>query len=283
MCEQKKATKVIPTDRDFINANIKGFNNNVGKITNYVTSMYAICKLFTPESEEYKMLTYRIMCGQKYQQDSIDSTKGIPTTLKVVKIYEEMNRVLSGRADFNNMIERVGESFRRKLLDDIYALWMTASADDFGGTVFFPTAGAYDEEAMLELIEHVEAAAGGKPATIIGTAKAVRNLKPGMDANTAKEELYSLGYFGKFYGTDVVKVPQRHKIGTTDFVFDDGMLSVIAGDEKPIKCVYEGDSLLSIVDPLQNADLTNSYLYGDHYGLGIVTTGNTGIGRYQIV
>ena len=44
-----------------------------------------------------------------------------------------------------------------------------------------------------------------------------------------------MGYVGKFYGTPVVAEPQRHKIGSTDFVLADNVLTVIAGDDKPIK------------------------------------------------
>ena len=43
----------------------------------------------------------------------------IPTTLRAVKIYEELNRVLSGRVDFNQFITKVAESFRQELLSDI--------------------------------------------------------------------------------------------------------------------------------------------------------------------
>ena len=35
--------------------------------------------------------------------------------------------------------------------------------------------------------------------------------------------------------------------------------------------------------PLQNADFTQEYLYGEKYGVGIVLAGgNAGIGRYEI-
>ena len=37
-----------------------------------------------------------------------------------------------------------------------------------------------DRDALLDLIAHVEAAAGGKTATIVGTKKAVRNLAPSV-------------------------------------------------------------------------------------------------------
>lgn len=159
----------------------------------------------------------------------------IPTSLKSVRIYEEMNRVLSGRVDFNDFITRVAESFRQKLLGDIYGLWSGATAEDFGGVTYFPTAGSYDEDKLLDLIAHVEAAAGGKTATIVGTKKAVRNLMPSIQSDAFKDDLYNLGYAGKFYGTPVVCTPQRHKVGTTDFVLRDDVLTVVAGDDKPIK------------------------------------------------
>ena len=221
--------------------------------------------------------------GIRRQRLSGTSEVSIPTSLKVVKIYEELNRVLSGRVDFNFFINKVAESFRQKLLNDIYTLWSNATAQDFGGITYFPAAGAYDEEELLDLIAHVEAAAGGKPATIIGTKKAIRNLDITPFGDKAKEDLYNMGYAGKFYGTPVVVVPQRHKVGSTEFVMDDDVLTIIAGDDKPIKCVYEGSPIVLMGDPLQNADFTQEYLYGEKYGMGIVLAGgNAGIGRYEI-
>ena len=228
--------------------------------------------------------------------DAADGTQGIrrqrlrgvtqtsiPTSFKVVKIYEEMNRVLSGQVDFNYFINKVAESFRRKLLDDIYGLWSTATAADFGGTTYFPAAGTYSEDALLDLINHVEAAANGATATIIGTKKAVRNLAPSIQGTDSKSDLYNMGYYGNFYGTSVVVTPQRHKVGSTDFIFPDNVLTVIAGDDKPIKCVYEGQSTVILGDLTKNSDLTQDYFYGEKYGMGIVLAGgNAGIGRYEM-
>lgn len=207
----------------------------------------------------------------------------IPTTLKAVRIYEELNRVLAGRIDFNEMIDKVAESFRQQLLNDIYALWIGATADQLGGVTYFPAAGTYDEDDLLELIAHVEAAAGGKTATIVGTAKALRNLKESIQSDGARDELHNFGYYGKFYGTPCIKVPQRHKLGTDEFVMDDDVLTIVAGDQKFIKCVYEGDSLMILGDPLKNADLTQEFFYADRYGMGIVLAGrNAGVGRYEM-
>ena len=177
----------------------------------------------------------------------------------------------------------VSESFRQKLLNDIYTLWSGATADQFGGTTYFPVAGAYDEDELLDLISHVEAAANGQQATIIGTKKALRKLKASIQNDGAKDDLYNMGYYGKFYGTPVVAAPQRHKVGSTEFVFDDDVITIIAGDDKPIKVVYEGSPIVLMGDPMSNADFTQEYLYGEKYGMGIVLAGgNAGVGRYEM-
>lgn len=171
--------------------------------------------------------------GIRRQRLGGSTETSIPTKLHVVKIYEEMNRVLSGRVDFNHFINKVAESVRQQLLNEIYTLWSGATAEQMGGVTYFPNAGAYDEDELLDLISHVEAAAGGKTATIVGTKKAIRNLKSAIVSDNAKNDLYNMGYYGKFYGTPAVVVPQRHKVGSSEFVMDDDVLTIIAGDDKP--------------------------------------------------
>lgn len=207
----------------------------------------------------------------------------IKTTTKGVRIYEELNRILAGRVDFNDFIARVSQSIQQRLLNDIYNLWISATAEQMGGVTYFPVAGSYDEDALMTLISHVEAAAGGKKAVIVGTKKALRKLKESIQSNTAKDELHAMGYYGTFYGTPCVAVPQRHKVGSTEFVMDDDTLTIIAGDDKPFKVVYEGNTLIIPGNPMDNADLTQEYLITEKWGMGIVLAGgNSGIGRYEI-
>ena len=180
----------------------------------------------------------------------------------------------------------VAESFRRDMLNKIYALWSNATAAQMGGTTYFPAAGTYNEDALLELIAHVEAAAGDRKATIIGTKKALRNLKEGIftdPAQAAKDEIHNLGYFGKFYGTPCVEIPQRHQVGSTNFLMNDNILTIVAGDDKPIKVVREGEGIVHLGDPFDNQDLSQEYIYGEKYGMGILLAGgNSGIGRYEM-
>lgn len=77
MCAQRRAEKCIPTEDDFVRTNINSFGNNIGQITNRVTSMYDIAAKYQPGCQEYDILQYRIQCGQQFQQDEIDKSKGI--------------------------------------------------------------------------------------------------------------------------------------------------------------------------------------------------------------
>ena len=58
-------------------SNKDGFGNDVGTITNRVTAMFDVLASFKQGSSEYNELMDRIICGQAYQQESIDKIKGI--------------------------------------------------------------------------------------------------------------------------------------------------------------------------------------------------------------
>ena len=76
-CVQRNASKVIVSEREIKKTNKNGMGNQVGTITNYVTSMMEVQSHFEKDSKEYKELEYRIECGQLYQQNELDKIKGI--------------------------------------------------------------------------------------------------------------------------------------------------------------------------------------------------------------
>lgn len=77
VCVQRKAEKKIADENDIIQANKLAFNDDIGIVTNHVTSMIEVQAGFEPGTPEYETLAYRIMCGQLYQQNTIDRAKGI--------------------------------------------------------------------------------------------------------------------------------------------------------------------------------------------------------------
>lgn len=76
-CMQRKAEKIIPTEKDMVQANKLAFGDEIGTTTNRITAMIERQSLFDKDSEEYSVLDYRIKCGQHFQQNSIDKAKGI--------------------------------------------------------------------------------------------------------------------------------------------------------------------------------------------------------------
>lgn len=110
MCAQRKAAKTIPTEDDFVRSNIESFGNDIGQVTNRITSMFEIRSKFEKDSEEYKELSYRIKCGQLYQQNAIDKAKGI--------ICKPMPKAWYDRHTVNKIEDEEGKSFYRAIVAD---------------------------------------------------------------------------------------------------------------------------------------------------------------------
>lgn len=202
----------------------------------------------------------------------------VKTQLKGIKIYEELRRILAGRVDFNELIDKVTEAFQKKIANDSYEAVVSA----FNGLVAPYTngaAGSFSEETLTKIIDHVEAATG-KKAVILGSKQAVRKITgvKGADSNSAKEDLFAMGYYGHFYTTPIVVMENGHKVGTTDFILGND-LYIIAGDDKFIKAATEGETLMIQGDPMNNADLTQEYMVAMAYGIKVVICDQMGVYR----
>lgn len=210
------------------------------------------------------------------QRLNAGSKISIPTQLRAIKVYEELRRLMAGRVDFATLIDRVGTSFTQQIRNDIYTCFSGITTTTAGLNATYVKTGTYSEDTLLDLISHVEAATG-KTATVMGTKKALRKVTTAVQSNEAKSDMYNIGYYGKFNGTPLVSVKQVHKAGTDDFLLDDNKLYVIAADDKPIKFVNEGTGLLINHESMENADLTQEYLYGQAYGVGAIFNEKMGI------
>nr|DAM26885.1 MAG TPA: capsid protein [Caudoviricetes sp.]DAO18385.1 MAG TPA: capsid protein [Caudoviricetes sp.] len=197
----------------------------------------------------------------------------VNTQLRAVKIYEELNRVLAGRIDFNKFVDLVGKSFTKQELDAAYAAF-TGMFSKLQAP--YTVTGTYDEEKLLDLIEHVETSTG-ESAVIIGTKKALRKIKTATMSDSAKEDVYAMGYIGHLAGTPLVAVKQRHKDGTDDFLLSDDVIYVFAGDTKPIKRVTEGDVTMLMGNPMDNADMTQEFLMMKRTGIAVIFDRDFGV------
>lgn len=193
----------------------------------------------------------------------------VETKLKVVKVYEELKRLLARRTDFNMFIQKVSDAMTKKIKEDTYTAFKSVSATTRGLNSTYVKSGTYSESVLLELVEHVSAATESTPI-IYGTKTALRKVTTAVVSDEAKTDLYNFGFYGKFNGVNMVYLPQRHKTGTDEFLLEDDKIYVIAGNDKPIKVVNVGTGLLSANDPMQSAEFVQNYLYGQEFGVGLV-------------
>lgn len=210
------------------------------------------------------------------QRLDVGTNVSIPVSWKGIEIYEHLSRLLSGRIDFNEMLQALEEAFRLKINEDIYTAFTGAFTSLPAG---FNANGSFDEDTLLDLIEHIEAATG-KSAIITGTRKALRKVTTAIISDSAKEEMYKMGYYGSFNGTPMIRIKQVHNVGTYTFKLSESDLYVTTGDEKPVKFITEGEMRIINGDALANQDLTQDYFSATQYGTGIVITDL--FGKYAI-
>ena len=210
----------------------------------------------------------------------------IDTEMRAIKVYEELNRLLAGRVDFNTLVDRLSRSFTRNMRNEILSAFESISANTTGLNATYVKTGTFDVATLRALIDHVEAATGAQ-ATIVGTKAGLGKVIDSsanaisLASDSAKEDLYNFGYLGRFYATPMVAMKQVHKVGTDEFAINDNKIYVMAGSDKPIKLVREGDGLMISTDAFSNADLTQEYLYGERYGLGVIFNQRMGIYTLQ--
>lgn len=200
----------------------------------------------------------------------------LTTKLKGIKVYEEMRRLMAGRVDFNTLIDRASYSFTNQMRNDIYAAFAGINAATAGLSETYVKTGSWDADTLMDIIAHVEASTG-KAATVMGTKKALRKIQDATQSDEAKSDLYNIGFYGKFYGTPLVSVKQIHKTNSDEFLLPDDKLWILASEDKPVKCVNEGEGLLIQRESLENADLTQEWAWYQAYGCGVICNEKMGI------
>lgn len=214
--------------------------------------------------------------GVRRQRIAGGATVTVPTFMKVVRVYEGLGRLLAGRIDFNKFVEGVAKAFKDYIADAAYTAIDGLTAATAGLSSTYVLTGTPTEADIVELIEHVEAATG-KTAKIIGTKGALRKLNIAQAGEMYKDDMYKIGYMGMFNGTPCIRMNQAHKPGTDTFALKDNKIIIVAGDDKPIKVVREGEGMLIEHEADKNADLTQEYVYGEQIGVGVAIAGKIGV------
>lgn len=199
----------------------------------------------------------------------------IEPVLHGIKIYEELRRIASKRVDFGHLIDVAIKSFAKARIDDAYEA-TKAVFDGIASTSKYYASGTFSEETLVNLIDYVEAKTGMK-ASILGSKQAVRKIigVRGDQSDTAKEQMFAMGYYGKFYTTPIYVMD--NVLGADDEFLLPNDLYIIAGDEKFLKGVEEGQTLVIPGNPIDNADLSQEWLMAQRWAIKAIVAAKSGV------
>lgn len=203
----------------------------------------------------------------------------VATSMHAVRAYEEFARFMAGRINWNELCDKVALSFKKAIWEDIYTAFKGINVNTIGLNANYVVGGSFNGAKMHTLIDHIEAATG-KTATIVGTRAALARCEGAEKADSAKESMHNAGFYGKFDGTPMVMIRQQHKAGTEEFLFDNDTLYVVASDDKFLKLVYEGETVVDDRDFTANADMTLEFRMLMAWGVALVINGK--IGKYTL-
>ena len=185
-----------------------------------------------------------------------------------IKFYEELPLIMSGKISWADLVDKTSKSYAYNISVEVCDAVISAAND----SRIISITGTYDEDKLLREVSNVEMANPGKTARIFGTKVALRKISITNAGEAAKNDWYSLGYYGKFAGSvECIELKNAYRADGKTQVIPDDLLLIIATDDKFIKHYTEGDTLIVANDNIgDNADLTQDYLAINSSATGVV-------------
>lgn len=198
-----------------------------------------------------------------------------------IAVYEYFDRFLAGRCDLAKLVALAQEAINKGISESVYTTFAEALTKLPNVFVF---KGSYDEGKISSVLGHVEAHNQSVPK-LVGTRTAIAKLQNKVPvtglSDAMKDQKNKLGYVEYWNGYQCVTLPQMHKKGTFDFVFDDNKILAMSGDEKLVKVCFEGNSqVYEINENGVNADKTMQTTITLKFGTAVVF--NSAIGTIEI-
>lgn len=193
----------------------------------------------------------------------------VPTRNYGVKIYEELDRFLSGDVDWNAMIQNVSLSFALQIRDEV----MSAIVDNFpheGAEETSVTIG--DDPAEREILEFAQRikAKTRQDVSIYGTKLALHKIKPDVTSDAQDGSRNATGYYDQIAGIPMYELEDSLNDNGEFLLGDDFVLILPETRDKMIKVVNEGESYTEEGRPEGNASMDLEYIMTNRMGIAII-------------
>lgn len=230
-------------DNEFFNTFVEDRNKADGDRTDFWVDEDVVLTVAKTAGDHHDYVMQRLAAGSSYT---------VPTSKYAVKVGGDIRLFLTGRRDWNQLIDAIAKAYVKKIQDEIYAEFMNAAkklpvTDGFTGT------GALTKdkkEAFDEIISNVATANDVSGVVIMGTKTALKKLNALTDVDwvsaSQKEAVANTGILGSYEGTPLIEIPQRFKDNKlAEKLVDSTVLLIFPMiDYKPIKFVDGGESIL---------------------------------------
>lgn len=201
------------------------------------------------------------------RQEIFGSKFTVDTDWFGAKTFAELERFLNGEINWQKLIQRIAKSFEHKMQVQIYDAFM--GSYDLLRAVR-KNSGAYDEDKLITMAQHIATASGGKNVAVYGTASALRKVSKAANfSDGMRDEMNRVGYLGTVAGLDLIQLPQAYKAGKEEFAIDDNTLIVLPQGEKVVTIVLEGQSIVKEDNGDKRNDMQMEFVTMKKYGLQV--------------
>lgn len=209
----------------------------------------------------------------------IDNNFSVPTTMKMIKFYDEWDLFMAGKIDFARLTDRAAISMENYVgtlvSDSIYGSYASVDTP-------YKATGAFDASTLVDIIANVKAATGNDAIQIWGDTSALANVADGFGYSDAmKDGANSLGYYDSFRGTPMFAMPQAYTAQTQTFAVNRSHIVVVPANEKIVKVVFEGETLVNATDGMGRNDMQPEFVFGRRVGAAAITAQIGKFGFYK--
>ena len=195
-----------------------------------------------------------------------------------IKVYEHLARIVLGRANWGQLVMALHDAVQKDMLNRIYAMFgnmVNAIPAGFKGAM----AGAYNKQAVLDVIANVKKESGASSVILVGTELALSKLQ---DAEYFKEvghealnaQVHRTGKIGLWFGHELMEIPAV--AGDSGLVLNDKIFIVPNNIAKPIKSIVEPE-LMDINGSGVRVDDTVEFAVRYSHGVAVLVGSMLGV------
>lgn len=168
----------------------------------------------------------------------------VDTETRGIKVYEHIARIMLRKTGWANFVAKLYEAMEKDIAEMCYSTFLSV-VDNLPNE--FVHRGSYNTKLIKEKIRNVKLISGASSVTLFGTELALEALTQDdaikyLESKDVQNEIYATGRLGKWFGHDVLELPNGFKQGTglQEMVMPDNIVYIIPNvEEKPVKLQVE--------------------------------------------